>query len=191
MDIYTRSRRRALTSGMPSDAMHLASRSSPSKTMAACIAFKELNRPGRRGRPDALLALVSGWEPGSSDATSAAYTASTFSSKNWIHRSNNQYTIESISTLSPQSRVVSSPTSTTARMLSSLSSPPVIRREEDRVVYAGAAPEGWKLSVPRQSQGSTESLLDPPVPIPDPYGWMRDDKREDAEVLEHLRLENK
>jgi protease II len=67
---------------------------------------------------------------------------------------------------------------------------PVPRREEDRVVYAGAAPDGWDESVPRQSEESTEKLLDPPVPIADPYGWMRDMKRENPEVLDHLKAEN-
>ena len=44
--------------------------------------------------------------------------------------------------------------------------------------------------MPRQSQDSTEKLLDPPVKINDPYGWLRDDKREDAEILEYLKAEN-
>lgn len=68
--------------------------------------------------------------------------------------------------------------------------PPVPRREEDRVVFAGAAPEGWDANVPRQSQESKEKLMDPPVPIPDPYGWMRTDKRDNQEVLDHLKAEN-
>jgi len=67
---------------------------------------------------------------------------------------------------------------------------PKPRREEDRVIYAGTAPTGWDPTIPRQSQESTEPLLNPPVSIPDPYGWMRDDKRESKEVLEHLELEN-
>ena len=32
--------------------------------------------------------------------------------------------------------------------------------------------------------------MDPPALVPDPYGWMRDDEREDGEVLEYLREEN-
>lgn len=68
--------------------------------------------------------------------------------------------------------------------------PPIARREEDRVVYAGAAPEGWPKDVPRQAEGSTEKLLDPPVALPDPYGWLRDDKRKDEEILAHLKAEN-
>jgi oligopeptidase B len=63
--------------------------------------------------------------------------------------------------------------------------PPVARREEDRVVLAGVGPP------PRQSESSTNKLMDPPVPVPDPYGWMRDEKRENEEVLEHLKAENK
>ncbi|CAB9519827.1 Dipeptidyl aminopeptidase BI [Seminavis robusta] len=68
--------------------------------------------------------------------------------------------------------------------------PPVARREEDRVVYAGAAPPGWDPKIVRQSESSKEKLLDPPVPVPDPYGWMRDDERKNEEVLEHLKKEN-
>jgi oligopeptidase B len=68
--------------------------------------------------------------------------------------------------------------------------PPVARREEDRVVYAGVAPEGWPKDVPRQSESSKERLMDPPVAIKDPYGWLRDDWREDKEVLAHLEAEN-
>ncbi|KAL3945233.1 MAG: hypothetical protein SGBAC_000706 [Bacillariaceae sp.] len=68
--------------------------------------------------------------------------------------------------------------------------PPVPRREEDRVVYAGIAPDGWDESMPRQSEESTEELLDPVVPVQDPYGWMRSDKRDNQEVLDHLKAEN-
>ncbi|KAL9179620.1 hypothetical protein ACHAXT_008910 [Thalassiosira profunda] len=68
--------------------------------------------------------------------------------------------------------------------------PPVPRREEDRVVYAGVAPEGWDPKMPRQSNDSKEKLLDPPVAIPDPYGWLRDDKWESEEILEYLKKEN-
>ena len=66
--------------------------------------------------------------------------------------------------------------------------PPVATRDEDRVVYAGTAPEGW--TSPRQSEGSSEPLLTPPIAIKDPYGWMRDEKRENEQVLAHLRAEN-
>lgn len=69
-------------------------------------------------------------------------------------------------------------------------SPPIPRREEDGVVYVGSAPEGWDPKVPRQSNDSTESMMTPPVAIPNPYGWMRDDKRENKEVLDHLNAEN-
>eukprot|EP00537_Pseudo-nitzschia_pungens_P017448 CAMPEP_0172403752 /NCGR_PEP_ID=MMETSP1061-20121228/60540_1 /TAXON_ID=37318 /ORGANISM="Pseudo-nitzschia pungens, Strain cf. pungens" /LENGTH=846 /DNA_ID=CAMNT_0013138277 /DNA_START=1 /DNA_END=2541 /DNA_ORIENTATION=+ len=71
-----------------------------------------------------------------------------------------------------------------------VATPPVPRREEDRVVYAGAAPEGWDPEMPRQANESTEKLMDPPVPVKDPYGWLRDDDRENKEVLEHLQAEN-
>jgi oligopeptidase B len=68
-------------------------------------------------------------------------------------------------------------------------SPPVARREEDRAVYAGVAPADWKAELPRQSESSTEKLLDPAVPISDPYGWMRDESRESKEILDHLKSE--
>jgi len=68
--------------------------------------------------------------------------------------------------------------------------PPIPRREEGRVVYAGVAPEGWKADLPRQSEASTEKLMDPAVGVPDPYGWMRDEKREDPEIMDHLKAEN-
>ncbi|KAL3924785.1 MAG: hypothetical protein SGILL_000831 [Bacillariaceae sp.] len=71
-----------------------------------------------------------------------------------------------------------------------IDSPPKPRREEDRVVYAGAAPEGWDTKFPRQANESKEPMMDPPVPISDPYGWMRDDKRENKEILDHLNAEN-
>jgi len=71
-----------------------------------------------------------------------------------------------------------------------ITSPPIPRREEDRVVYAGVAPDGWDPKMPRQSNDSPEKLMDPAVPIPDPYGWLRDDKRENKEMLEYLKAEN-
>lgn len=58
------------------------------------------------------------------------------------------------------------------------------------MVYAGVAPPGWDPKIPRQANDSTEPMMDPPVPISDPYGWLRDDKRESKEVLEHLEAEN-
>lgn len=48
--------------------------------------------------------------------------------------------------------------------------PPVARREEDRVIYAGVAPPGWDPDIPRQAEDSPNPLLDPPVAVPDPYG---------------------
>ena len=68
--------------------------------------------------------------------------------------------------------------------------PPTARREEDRVVYAGVAPPDWPKDAPRQAEDSKEKLLDPPVPVPDPYGWMRDDERKDEAILAHLKAEN-
>lgn len=67
--------------------------------------------------------------------------------------------------------------------------PPVARREEDRVVYAGVNPNPSN-DPPRQSQDSNESLMDPPSAIPDMYGWMRDDSRRSEEVLDYIAQEN-
>jgi len=74
--------------------------------------------------------------------------------------------------------------------MTSRTAPPVPRREEERVAYAGVAPRGWDTKMPRQSNDSTEKLLDPPIGIPDPYGWLRDDKRESKEILDYLKEEN-
>lgn len=71
-----------------------------------------------------------------------------------------------------------------------VATPPLATREEDRVVYAGVAPPGWDAKLPRQSDGSTEKLLDPPVAIPDPYGWLRNEDRKDQKVIDHLNAEN-
>ncbi|CAB9499500.1 Dipeptidyl aminopeptidase BI [Seminavis robusta] len=68
--------------------------------------------------------------------------------------------------------------------------PPPAERHEDRVIYAGVAPKGWPSDVPRQSEYSAHKLLDPPVAVPDPYGWLRDDSRTQQPVLDHLQQEN-
>eukprot|EP00804_Cyclotella_cryptica_P018434 CCRYP_004289-RA/>CCRYP_004289-RA protein AED:0.28 eAED:0.28 QI:84/1/1/1/1/1/2/2306/691 len=69
--------------------------------------------------------------------------------------------------------------------------PPVPRRDEERVVYAGVLPPtAADRSLLRQANDSVEPLLDPPRPIPDPYGWLRDDERKDPEVIRHLEAEN-
>jgi len=95
--------------------------------------------------------------------------------------------------------------STTSLMMSSSSTPetatpPVARRDEDGYILAGKlspSDAGYyadkdKKDKPliRQSVGSTEKLLDPPVKISDPYGWMRDESRTVPEVLDHLKNEN-
>lgn len=72
-----------------------------------------------------------------------------------------------------------------------LPQPPIPRRDEQAVTWVGAAPKDWDSSLlPRQAETSTEPLVDPPVPIPNPYGWMRDDDRTREEVLNHLHAEN-
>jgi oligopeptidase B len=86
-------------------------------------------------------------------------------------------------------------------------SPPMARREEDRFIHVGNVPQtpqqqheddddddddddeenGLHL---RQAATSTKALLDPPVALADPYGWLRDDSRSRPDVLEHLQAEN-
>jgi oligopeptidase B len=84
-------------------------------------------------------------------------------------------------------------------MAASILNPPIPRREETRFVWAGRLDSA---SIPkdtctdptkplaRQSESSDEPLLDPPVAVPDPYGWMRDESRTNAEILQHLQSEN-
>ena len=83
-------------------------------------------------------------------------------------------------------------TTTSSTTIISRREPPRPPREEDRVVWAGIAPPGWgdTTNIPRQAQESSEPLLDPPIPIADPYGWMRDDQRTNPIVLNHLADEN-
>jgi oligopeptidase B len=71
---------------------------------------------------------------------------------------------------------------------------PIATRDEDRVVYLGAAPPDWDTDVPRQEDNSEFSLLDPPIAVPDPYGWLRRDYDDDViheEILDYLNAENK
>lgn len=84
-----------------------------------------------------------------------------------------------------QSKKMDSPNSEKTKMY-----PPIVRRDEGRVIYAGAAPSDWPAEFPRQSESSKETLINPPIAIPDPYGWLRDDQREDSSVLAHLKAEN-
>ncbi|KAJ8609695.1 hypothetical protein CTAYLR_009386 [Chrysophaeum taylorii] len=57
--------------------------------------------------------------------------------------------------------------------------PPVARREAQEVLFG---------AVPGENRGTRP--MTPPRRLVDEYYWMRDDKRESPEVLEHLRLEN-
>lgn len=83
------------------------------------------------------------------------------------------------------------PIMTTTATTTTTAKPPIAHRDEEAVYYAGAAPPGWDLQkYPRQGMNSKETLLDPPVAIPNPYGWMRDDKRDKEQVQQHLRAEN-
>jgi len=56
--------------------------------------------------------------------------------------------------------------STTTSINNMVVSPPVARRDDDGVVLAGVAPEGWDPKIPRQAESSQEKLLDPPRPVP-------------------------
>lgn len=44
--------------------------------------------------------------------------------------------------------------------------PPIPRRDEERYILAGVPPDGWNPEIPRQSESSSENLLDPPRPVP-------------------------
>jgi len=105
-----------------------------------------------------------------------------FTQGNRLHRSFSTTKLFGTASSPPEETIMTATTTIT--------SPPIPRREEDRVVYAGVAPDGWDPKMPRQSNDSPEKLIDPAVPIPDPYGWLRDDKRENKEMLEYLKAEN-
>lgn len=76
--------------------------------------------------------------------------------------------------------------------------PPVPFRDENAFILAGelpveeAQPQDDDASPPpiRQSKLSNNPLLSQPRRVPNPYGWMRDDSRTNATVLNHLREEN-
>ncbi|KAL7561608.1 hypothetical protein ACA910_004195 [Epithemia clementina (nom. ined.)] len=115
--------------------------------------------------------------PGGSTSNSAANDSSLY------HFRQNQQSLLHIKSKIPDSTMTSTSLKTT--------SAPVALREEDRVLYAGVAPEGWDVKkFPRQSASSKEPLLDPPRAVPDPYGWMRDETRANPVVLSHLEAEN-
>ncbi|KAL7472593.1 hypothetical protein ACHAXS_013579 [Conticribra weissflogii] len=75
-----------------------------------------------------------------------------------------------------------------------LPSPPIPFRDTASFVLAGELPTSSSSTSPapplRQSPSSPNPLLSPPRPIPDPYGWLRDDSRTNQDVLDHLRAEN-
>jgi len=67
--------------------------------------------------------------------------------------------------------------------------PPQPYRDESRFVWAGKNLSNTSHQI-LQSKDSTNPLLDTPRPIPDPYGWMRDESRSSKEVLDHIEKEN-
>jgi oligopeptidase B len=115
------------------------------------------------------------------------------------------FLVPQVSRHSRQQQLAFATTTTSLRMSSSTAketktiAPPVARRDEDGHILAGklspSDPGYWtdkEQTKPliRQSVGSKEPLLDPPVKISDPYGWMRDETRTNQEVLDHLEQEN-
>ena len=71
---------------------------------------------------------------------------------------------------------------TTISNNTTIPTPPIAKREEDQVVYAGVLPTAQSSSSSsslknlRQAKSSTYPLLNPPRPITDPYGWIHDEK---------------
>ena len=99
--------------------------------------------------------------------------------------------------LAPPLRLSSLPTGADEENYSaSAPKPPVPFRDENSFVFAGDLPNEANGDVDdsppplRQSKFSNNPLLSPPRPIPNPYGWMRDDSRTNTTVLTHLREEN-
>jgi oligopeptidase B len=85
----------------------------------------------------------------------------------------------------------SSSNSNTVTNNGTIASPPTIWRDEERFVLVGNVTESSSSTTSmRQSEESKNPLVDPPVAVPDPYGWMRDDDRTSERVLNHLRAEN-
>jgi len=78
---------------------------------------------------------------------------------------------------------------TTNTKAASVPSPPTIHRDEERFVLVGNVTDSDDGKM-RQSEDSANALLDPPVSVPDPYGFLRDDNRTFELVLAHLRAEN-
>ncbi|KAG7367174.1 oligopeptidase B [Nitzschia inconspicua] len=137
-----------------------------------------------------LLSCVSFLTRGSSRRC-VAVTASAFQSLPFASAISRPHRHDKVSsTTFTGSTCLSSNTKLDSTTSTMVESPPIPHREEDRVIYAGAAPDGWDPKIPRQANDSDEALLTPPIAIPDPYGWMRDDKRENKEVLDHLNAEN-
>ena len=66
------------------------------------------------------------------------------------------------------------------------SSPPIPMARTDETLFVTCGNlESRSNNGPRK-----DALLDPPVLVPDPYGWMRDQTRTQVEVLDHLKTEN-
>ena len=93
-------------------------------------------------------------------------------------------TFEKLCQLSADPKTHPASFSSSSKLMASLIQPPCPRREEEAVTLFGDVKE-WKTNGADKSK-----LLAPPRAVPNPYGWMRSDKRDDKDVLEHLKKEN-
>lgn len=73
--------------------------------------------------------------------------------------------------------------------IAAMANPPVARREEESFCFAGVTMKE-NDETPRQAESSQETLMDPPRAVHNPYGWLRDETRENQQVLDHLTAEN-
>lgn len=129
-------------------------------------------------------------------------TSFSFSPSRIVNRANTRLLFATTTTTTTSKTILgmsSSSSSSAAALPNERLAPPVTRRDEDAFVLAGkltpSDPGYWadkEQTKPliRQSIGSNEALLDPPLRIADPYGWIRDESRTDKEVLDHLHREN-
>ena len=63
--------------------------------------------------------------------------------------------------------------------------PPIPLRDEAAICLFG------DVKARKTNGADLTKLMSPPVSVPNPYGWMRSDKRDSQKVLDHLAIENK